>query len=357
MFLPRWRQTTSSKTSRTSSPSSSTPSTASTVPGPISLPPSSRSTSSPTTVRASVTRSSSPSIVSWLPAQPDRAAQAVAQRVEDAVADARQLGGDVVGDRQGFLHPAQCRTMAQVTDPQRLRDEAEARARVRRASEAPALRGRRSTTHRCSRPARAEAAERFGGPLPEEGDGALAALTELVEDGLDGGDALGRARASSTSSPAASRPRRTARTGWRRRSTRTRSRRSARRSAPGSRRWRSAGCSICSSCRLVGRRADDGRDDGELHGARGRPALVGGSSTASTWTSAGSRACRRCRSSRAATSTRARRRRSRCSASAAGPCSVFARDAAGRLDVGALERALRRARRGAGDRDRATRAR
>jgi hypothetical protein len=34
----------------------------------------------------------------------DRAVQAIAQRFEDAVADAGQLGGDVVGHRQSFLH-------------------------------------------------------------------------------------------------------------------------------------------------------------------------------------------------------------------------------------------------------------
>src|SRR4029453_31754 len=38
IFLPRWRQTTSSKTSRTSSTCSSAPSTASTGDGPISWP-------------------------------------------------------------------------------------------------------------------------------------------------------------------------------------------------------------------------------------------------------------------------------------------------------------------------------
>ena len=38
-------------------------------------------------------------------AQADRAAQAVAEGVEDAVADARQLGGDVVGERRGFPAP------------------------------------------------------------------------------------------------------------------------------------------------------------------------------------------------------------------------------------------------------------
>ena len=36
--------------------------------------------------------------------QPDRAAQPVAQGVEHAVAHRCQLGGDVVGDREDFLH-------------------------------------------------------------------------------------------------------------------------------------------------------------------------------------------------------------------------------------------------------------
>src|SRR5919202_666484 len=67
IFLPRWRQTMSSKTSRMSSAWSSAPSTASTVFGPISCPPSTSSTSSSTTARASATAGSSPSIVSRLP--------------------------------------------------------------------------------------------------------------------------------------------------------------------------------------------------------------------------------------------------------------------------------------------------
>ena len=44
-----------------------------------------------------------------VPAQAKRAVQPVAQRVEHAVADARQLCGDLVRDRKDFLHPAQCR--------------------------------------------------------------------------------------------------------------------------------------------------------------------------------------------------------------------------------------------------------
>jgi len=39
-----------------------------------------------------------------VPAQEDRALEAVAKSVEDAVADRRQLGGDVVGDVEGLLH-------------------------------------------------------------------------------------------------------------------------------------------------------------------------------------------------------------------------------------------------------------
>src|SRR5436190_5607303 len=67
IFLPRWRQITSSKTSRISSAWSSARTTAPTVSGPISWPPWTSSTSSSTTARASDTRSSSPSIVSTLP--------------------------------------------------------------------------------------------------------------------------------------------------------------------------------------------------------------------------------------------------------------------------------------------------
>jgi glutamate/tyrosine decarboxylase-like PLP-dependent enzyme len=72
--------------------------------------------------------------------------------------------------------------MGVVTDPLRLRDETEAvLSYVERTAkeylagldEAPVL-----------APGAGEAAERFGGGLPEDGDGALAALTELVEDGL-----------------------------------------------------------------------------------------------------------------------------------------------------------------------------
>jgi hypothetical protein len=44
-----------------------------------------------------------------VPAQPERAAEPVAQRVEHAVADARELGRDLVRNREDFLHPAQCR--------------------------------------------------------------------------------------------------------------------------------------------------------------------------------------------------------------------------------------------------------
>ena len=44
-------------------------------------------------------------------AEADRAAQPVAEGVEDAVADARELGRHVVGNGEGFLHPTQCRTM------------------------------------------------------------------------------------------------------------------------------------------------------------------------------------------------------------------------------------------------------
>ena len=73
--------------------------------------------------------------------------------------------------------------MAHVSDPIRRRDEAEAalayaageaRRYLECLDEAPVL-GPRS----------AAAAERFGGPLPETGDGAVAALTELVENGIE----------------------------------------------------------------------------------------------------------------------------------------------------------------------------
>jgi glutamate/tyrosine decarboxylase-like PLP-dependent enzyme len=74
--------------------------------------------------------------------------------------------------------------MAQVSDPERLRDEAErvlayvaeeARRYVAGLDDAPAL---AAGAYR--------AAERFGGPLPEDGEGALAALAELVEHGFEG---------------------------------------------------------------------------------------------------------------------------------------------------------------------------
>ena len=44
-----------------------------------------------------------------VPAQAQRAVQPVAQRVEHAVADARELRRDLVRDGKDFLHPAQCR--------------------------------------------------------------------------------------------------------------------------------------------------------------------------------------------------------------------------------------------------------
>ena len=46
---------------------------------------------------------SSPSSVSWLPRRRIVQSQALAQRPEHAVPDARQLGGDVVRDRENFL--------------------------------------------------------------------------------------------------------------------------------------------------------------------------------------------------------------------------------------------------------------
>jgi glutamate/tyrosine decarboxylase-like PLP-dependent enzyme len=74
--------------------------------------------------------------------------------------------------------------MAPVTEPAQLRDEAEsvlayvaeeARRYVSELDDAPVL-----------APGAYGAAERFGGPLPEDGDGALAALGELVEKGFEG---------------------------------------------------------------------------------------------------------------------------------------------------------------------------
>ncbi len=44
-----------------------------------------------------------------VPAQAERAVQPVTQRVQHAVADARELGGDLVRDREDFLHAGQCR--------------------------------------------------------------------------------------------------------------------------------------------------------------------------------------------------------------------------------------------------------
>jgi glutamate/tyrosine decarboxylase-like PLP-dependent enzyme len=74
--------------------------------------------------------------------------------------------------------------MVPVQDPERLREEAE-RVLAYVADEA-----RRYMSELDDLPVLAagayEAAERFEGPLPEEGDGALAALKELVERGLDG---------------------------------------------------------------------------------------------------------------------------------------------------------------------------
>ena len=41
-----------------------------------------------------------------VPAQEQRDPEPLAQRVEDAVADGRELGGDVVRNRENLLHPA-----------------------------------------------------------------------------------------------------------------------------------------------------------------------------------------------------------------------------------------------------------
>src|SRR6266508_921440 len=65
--VPRWGQTTSSKTSRGSCAASIAARTASTVPGPIACPPSTSSTSSSMTTRASPTFVSSPSRVRRFP--------------------------------------------------------------------------------------------------------------------------------------------------------------------------------------------------------------------------------------------------------------------------------------------------
>src|SRR3954447_5997227 len=67
MSLPRWRQITSSRTSRMSSAWPIAWRTASTVAASIRWPPPTSSTSSSTTARASATSGSSPSIVSWFP--------------------------------------------------------------------------------------------------------------------------------------------------------------------------------------------------------------------------------------------------------------------------------------------------
>ena len=64
--------------------------------GPISCPPSTSSTSSSTTARASATFGVVALDRQLVAAQADRAVEPVAQRVEHAVADAGELGRDLV---------------------------------------------------------------------------------------------------------------------------------------------------------------------------------------------------------------------------------------------------------------------
>ena len=161
-----------------------------------------------------------------------------------------------------------------------------------------------------------ETAESLGGDLPETGDGAVAALTELLEHsagliassgpryfhfvtggvspaalGADwlasvvdqnNGDWVGAPLASQLEAVSI--------------------------------RWLLG--SVRAPSRL-GRRPHDRRDDGELRGPRRGAAMVGAPARAWTSTSTGSRGCRAPACSRPATCIRATRRRSRCSASVA----------------------------------------
>ena len=56
-------------------------------------------------------------------AQQDRDAKPVAKGVEHTVAQGRQLGGDIVGNRENFLHCAQCRRSGRPRSHRAPRDE------------------------------------------------------------------------------------------------------------------------------------------------------------------------------------------------------------------------------------------
>ena len=155
---------------------------------------------------------------------------------------------------------------------------------------------RSSASPRCSPAGAAEAAERFAGGLPDAGDGALAALTELVERGIPAATRSAGPRffhfVTGGVTPAAlggrlarfdARPERVRR--------RQLAARRAARGVPSRGCWSSSSCppSGAASSRPARRRPTS---------PRWRPRGAGGpSGTASTSTTAGSRACRRARSS------------------------------------------------------------
>ena len=109
IFLPRWRQTTSSKTSRTSWSASSVPSTASTVCAADLV----TALDQLDQLVDHLARLLDVRVVAverqLIAAQAHGALQTVAERVEHAVADPGQLGRDRVRDIEGLLHDSKCR--------------------------------------------------------------------------------------------------------------------------------------------------------------------------------------------------------------------------------------------------------
>ncbi len=132
-----------------------------------------------------------------------------------------------------------------------------------------------STSARCARPGADEAAAQLLGPLPEEGDGALAAVRELLEEGLEASIASAGPRCfhfvTGGVTPAALGADWLASTldqngfAWIESPLSGRLEVAEPRLAQGALRPPGG----------VGRGAHDGGDDGELHGARRRPPVVG----------------------------------------------------------------------------------
>ena len=209
----------------------------------------------------------------------------------------------------------------------------------------------RSRTGPVRDPRADEVAATFGGPLPEQGVGAVAnargagrrdrrrrALrrTEVLPLRRRGDDPR-RARSRLARDHARPEPGRVGVDAARRR---------------GWSRSRSSGSRSCSGCRRRG--AACSRPAPRWPTSSRSRARAGGAPSARAWTSTTSAWPRRRRSpcSAAATPIRATSRRSACSASVAAACASSSRDDVGRVDLDAMETGAPRARRSARDRDR-----